>query len=206
MLNNDDVEVLFGSTYNVEYPNSATLRLLKSSLNDFYKYRDFKIPFAFCGLSLMFRKEIISKFGLFSTLTHSLDTEFSLRITKLNVNLVYYNNPISIRLENEFSTFNPKSAYIFELENIFLLYALKTISDKSFAFLKLKFHSKAIIRKLFFSNKYKMRDLTKEFIVENDFLTEIIAKVRKDFNEDYLNSKLFIKSTIQSHIRPKRLG
>ena len=51
-----------------------------------------------------------------------------------------------------------------------------------------------------------MRDLTKEFIVENDFLTEIIAKVRKDFNEDYLNSKLFIKSTIQSHIRPKRLG
>ncbi len=195
MLANNEVEVLFGSTYDVQSQNLDSLRFLQSSLDDFLKYRDFQTPFTFCGLSLMFRKSIISKFGLFSTLTFAPDTEFSLRITKLKANITYYNDPLCIRVENPSSNFSFETAYKFEYEGVFLLYALKIISNSSFVFFNLKFYFKSLIRRLIFTNAKKAEKFNNGFIVDKIFYTKITEEVKKDFNYNIVNSDLFIRST-----------
>lgn len=195
MLANNDVEVLFGSTYDVHHKSISSLRFLKSSLDDFLLYKDLKIPFAFCGLSLMFRRNIISKFGLFSTLTFAPDTEFSLRITKLKANITYYNDPLCIRVENSSSNFSFETAYKFEYEGVFLLYALKIISITSFVFFNVKFYIKSLIRRLILRNVKKVERVNNGFIVDKVFYTKVTEVVKKDFKCNNANSELFIRST-----------
>jgi len=194
MLANNEVEFLFGSTYDVQSQDLDTLRFLQSSLDDFLKYRDFQTPFAFCGLSLMFRKSIISKFGLFSTLTFAPDTEFSLRITKLKANITYYSNPLCIRVENLSSKFSFETAYKFEYEGVFQLYALKIISISSFLFFHLKFHFKSLIRRLMFKNSKKVEKPNTYLSANKTIYTNVAEEVRKEFAFDASNSNLFIRS------------
>jgi glycosyltransferase involved in cell wall biosynthesis len=194
MLMNNDVEVLFGSTFDVHHKRIESLRFLKSSLDDFLLYRDLKIPFAFCGLSLMFRKSIISKFGLFSTLTFAPDTEFSLRITKLKANITYFNDPLCIRIENPSSNFSFETAYKFEYEGAFLLYALKIISNSSFVFFNLKFYSKSLIRRFILRNGKKANKFNAEIVVDKIFYTKVTEEVTKKFTCNNPNSELFIRS------------
>ena len=195
MLENEEVEILFGSTYDVHYQNIESLRFLKSSFEDFMKYRELKFPFAFCGLSLMFRKDVLSKFGLFSTLTFAPDTEFSLRVTKLKANITYFNNPLCIRVENPSSNFSFETAYKFEYEGAFILYSLKISSITSFVFFNLKFYFKALIRRLIFRKARIAGKSDRVFKVDRMFYANVTEEVKKDFNSYIASSELFIRST-----------
>ena len=194
LLNNNDIEILFGSTYDVHYLRPETLRFLKISLDRFLKYRDFNVPFPFTGLSLMFRKNIISKFGLMSTLTIAPDTEFSYRITKMMANLVYYNNPVSIRIENELSNFSYETGYKFLHEDLSLQSSFGIISLRTFMFLKIKFQIKAFLGKLIYRNKIRVNTLEGKTTDDQGFYESIIASVRKEFVENLPNHELFIKN------------
>ena len=142
----------------------------------------------------MFRKNIISKFGLLSTLTFAPDTEFSLRITKLKANISYFNNPICIRIENPSSNFSFETAYKFEYEGVFLLFALKIISNSSFIFFNLKFYFKSLIRRLIFRNTKKLEKIKKNVIVDEIFYAKVSEEVRKNFTYNVTNSEFFIRS------------
>lgn len=126
MLENFDSDVLIGGTYNVVYGDIQSIRYLESDFTNFIKYVNVKSPFACCGLSLMLRRRNISKYGLFSTMSIAPDTDIMLRMTRLNTSIVFYNNPVCIRVENWASHFNVETSYHFYEEYIFLKYALRT--------------------------------------------------------------------------------
>jgi glycosyltransferase involved in cell wall biosynthesis len=181
LIANKDVEFLCGSVYDVKYLKPESLRSLRSALDDFQIYKDFNKPFAFCGLSLMFRKSALSKYGLFSTLTFAPDTDFTLRITRLNANLVYYNNPICIRIENELSIFSHETAYKFEYEGVFLQYIYKTITLRDFLFFTIKFYFKSQFRNLFYSSKIYKKNLEVKDLNVELFYADIMKRVTLDF-------------------------
>jgi len=69
--------------------------------DDYEKWRSQSIPFSFCCLGLMIRRNSLPLLGLFHTGIVRVDAEFSLRITSGSVNLAWYTGYNWVRIMNQ---------------------------------------------------------------------------------------------------------
>ena len=60
---------------------------------EYSKYQRFHTPFAFCGLGLMLRREVLALSGLFDTFYTRADLSFTYRITGLGLRLAWDYTP-----------------------------------------------------------------------------------------------------------------
>lgn len=57
----------------------------------FQEWQNSKMPFLFCGLSYMIRRNSLARLGLLSTQYKIIDLEYSVRVSALNVNIAFCN-------------------------------------------------------------------------------------------------------------------
>jgi glycosyltransferase involved in cell wall biosynthesis len=69
-------------------------------LENFSAWKSSNIPFAFCGLGLMIRRESLPLLGLFDLKYVRVDAEYSLRATSNDVNLAWLATPSWVRITN----------------------------------------------------------------------------------------------------------
>jgi glycosyltransferase involved in cell wall biosynthesis len=91
MLNNKEYDVLgfdgliINTSFEVKKFEKQTV------FNKYLIWKEHKIPFIFCGLSIMIRKSSLPLMGLWSTTFKMIDFEYTLRITSLPVRIAWYN-------------------------------------------------------------------------------------------------------------------
>lgn len=104
MMENKDTELLSSNGATSTFENSNDSYFLRFSYDDCYKeWLKVGEPYPFCGLGIMFRRDRISRIGLFNTGIVRVDYEFGLRATSLNLNFVWYTGNIFVRILNNSS-------------------------------------------------------------------------------------------------------
>jgi glycosyltransferase involved in cell wall biosynthesis len=107
MLKNEKVEIL-NTNGGWASESNLTITEFTSIYEDFCKNNWLKNnhPFAHCALGIMFRRNCISKIGLFSVGITRSDAEFTLRFTSLNINFCWYTGNSYVRILNKDSNSN----------------------------------------------------------------------------------------------------
>ncbi|MBF9143438.1 glycosyltransferase [Hymenobacter properus] len=105
MLANPEVDVLTGNTGLIHLEHLETVSLYDDVADNFRRWLDQKEVVWMIGLPLIIRRESLALTGLLHTGSVQVDTEFTYRITSLNVNLAWSTAIISVRLENPQSNF-----------------------------------------------------------------------------------------------------
>jgi glycosyltransferase involved in cell wall biosynthesis len=182
MLSNQHVDLLIGSTLNVMMENFSTISFQESSKNSFIKWLENKRCFSFTGLSMMLRRESLPLLGLLNSGTKFPDTEFSLRVTSLPINLAWCNAPVVIRVDNYRSNLRNYSDSILRIE-----------SDRIQYFYN-KHYRKYHIFKLL---QIKVRSL-KSLISANNLISPLVnnIKITTDSNPQTINFSDFFKKCI----------
>lgn len=105
MLAHPEVDVLTGNTGLIHLEHLDTATLYDDVADNFRRWLDSQEVVWMIGLPLMIRRESLALTGLFHTGVVQVDTEFTYRITSLNVNLAWSTAMLSVRLENPQSNF-----------------------------------------------------------------------------------------------------
>ena len=105
MLDNPQVDVLTGNTGLIHMEELESVSFYDDVADNFRRWLATKEVVWMIGLPLMIRRESLAITGLLHTGAVQVDTEFTYRITSLNVNLAWSTAVISVRLENPQSNF-----------------------------------------------------------------------------------------------------
>lgn len=105
MLANPEVDVLTGNTGLIHLEELGTATLYDDVADNYRRWLANKEVVWMIGLPLLIRRSSLALTGLFNTGVVQIDTEFTYRITSLNVNLAWSTAILSIRLENPQSNF-----------------------------------------------------------------------------------------------------
>ena len=116
MLENNHLDVMIGNTYATQLDDFDQIYCEAEVEDNFKNYIKTGKVFPFTGLSLMIRKNSIAFTGLFLSNIICVDTEFSLRLTSLGVNIGWTNAAIAIRIGNPQSNLHTTSKEKIEVE------------------------------------------------------------------------------------------
>ena len=105
MLEHSEVDVLSGNTGLIHLENLSQANLYDDVADNFRRWLDQKAVVWMIGLPLIIRRKSLALTGLFHTGVVQVDTEFTYRITSLNVNLAWSTAMLSTRIENPQSNF-----------------------------------------------------------------------------------------------------
>ena len=105
MLAHPEVDVLTGNTGLIHLEKLDTATLYDDVAENFQRWMAHKEVVWMIGLPLVIRRSSLALTGLFHTGVVQVDTEFTYRITSLNVNLAWSTAMLSVRLENPQSNF-----------------------------------------------------------------------------------------------------
>ena len=105
MLEHPEVDVLTGNTGLIHLEKLDTATLYDDVAENFKRWLAHQEVVWMIGLPLLIRRESLALTGLFHTGVVQVDTEFTYRITSLNVNLAWSTAMLSVRLENPQSNF-----------------------------------------------------------------------------------------------------
>jgi glycosyltransferase involved in cell wall biosynthesis len=108
MLEHQEVDVMSGNQAEVDIENIKninSLTILTDSEQNYHQWLKNGSVVSLHGLPFMIRKKSLAFTGLYSTDVVWPDFEYSLRITKLNVNIAWNTAMIAIRIENFQSNF-----------------------------------------------------------------------------------------------------
>ena len=105
MLAHPEVDVLTGNTGLIHLERLETATLYDDVADNFQRWLAHKEVVWMIGLPLIIRRSSLALTGLFHTGVVQVDTEFTYRITSLNVNLAWSTAMLSVRLENPQSNF-----------------------------------------------------------------------------------------------------
>ena len=105
MLANPEVDVLSGNTGLIQLENLSEASLYDDVADNFRRWLATREVVWMIGLPLIIRRTSLALTGLFHTGVVQVDTEFTYRITSLNVNLAWSTAMLSVRLENPQSNF-----------------------------------------------------------------------------------------------------
>ncbi|UOQ97074.1 glycosyltransferase family 2 protein [Hymenobacter sp. 5317J-9] len=105
MLANPEVDVLTGNTGLIHLEKLDTAILYDDVADNFKRWLTQQEVVWMIGLPLLIRRESLALTGLFHTGVVQVDTEFTYRITSLNINMAWSTAMLSVRLENPQSNF-----------------------------------------------------------------------------------------------------
>jgi hypothetical protein len=105
MLTHPEVDVLTGNTGLIHLERLETVSFYDDVADNFHRWFNNKEVVWMIGLPLMIRREALALTGLLHTGVVQVDTEFTYRITSLNVNIAWSTAMMSVRLENPQSNF-----------------------------------------------------------------------------------------------------
>lgn len=105
MLAHPEVDVLTGNTGLIHLEKLESATLYDDVAENFRRWLDHQEVVWMIGLPLIIRRNSLALTGLFHTGVVQVDTEFTYRITSLNVNLAWSTAMLSVRLENPQSNF-----------------------------------------------------------------------------------------------------
>lgn len=105
MLAHPEVDVLTGNTGLIHLEKLGTATLYDDVADNFRRWLAHKEVVWMIGLPLIIRRTSLALTGLFHTGVVQVDTEFTYRITGLNVSLAWSTAVLSVRLENPQSNF-----------------------------------------------------------------------------------------------------
>lgn len=105
MLAHPEVDVLTGNTGLIHLEKLDMATLYDDVADNFRRWLANKEVVWMIGLPLLIRRSSLALTGLFHTGVVQVDTEFTYRITSLNINLVWSTAMLSVRLENPQSNF-----------------------------------------------------------------------------------------------------
>ncbi|GAB2473722.1 hypothetical protein GCM10026977_32070 [Hymenobacter qilianensis] len=105
MLEHPEIDVLSGNTGLIHLENLAQATIYEDVANNFRRWLDNKEVVWMIGLPFLIRRKSLAITGLFHTGVVQVDTEFTYRITSLNVNLAWSTAMLSVRIENPQSNY-----------------------------------------------------------------------------------------------------
>ena len=105
MVEHPEVDVLTGHTGLLMLEDLDHLTLYEDVAANFRRWMEHKEVVWMIGLPLLIRRSALSLTGLFNTGVVQMDTEFTYRITSLNVNIAWSSAILSVRIENPQSNF-----------------------------------------------------------------------------------------------------
>lgn len=105
MIANPEIDVLSGNTGLIHLENLGQATIYDDVADNFHRWLDQKAVVWMIGLPLIIRRKSLALTGLFHTGAVQVDTEFTFRITSLNVNLAWSTAMLSTRIENPQSNF-----------------------------------------------------------------------------------------------------
>ncbi|WP_046243181.1 glycosyltransferase family A protein [Hymenobacter terrenus] len=105
MLAHPEVDVLTGNTGLIHLEKLDTATLYDDVADNFRRWLAHREVVWLIGLPLLIRRTSLALTGLFHTGVVQVDTEFTYRITGLNVSLAWSTAVLSVRLENPQSNF-----------------------------------------------------------------------------------------------------
>ncbi|WP_165963642.1 glycosyltransferase family A protein [Hymenobacter radiodurans] len=105
MLAHPEIDVLSGNTGLIQLENLTQATIYEDVANNFRRWLDSKEVVWMIGLPFLIRRKSLAITGLFHTGVVQVDTEFTYRITSLNVNLAWSTAMLSVRIENPQSNF-----------------------------------------------------------------------------------------------------
>ena len=100
MREHPDVDVMMGYTGLLALENLKQLSLYEDVAANFRRWFDHQEPVWMIGLPMLVRRSSLAVTGLFNTGVVQVDTEFTYRITSLNLNLAWSSQVLSVRIEN----------------------------------------------------------------------------------------------------------
>ncbi|MCC3155058.1 glycosyltransferase family 2 protein [Hymenobacter sp. BT770] len=128
MLSRPEVDVLCANSGQLYINDLSIINLYAYSRNNYLKwYKDSTVTIML-GLPLIIRRSSLSLTGLFNTNAVLVDTEFTARITALDVNIGWSSAMLSVRIDNPDSNFNKYDAALRDEEAARVMYYY----DKSF--------------------------------------------------------------------------
>ena len=113
MMVNPQVDVLSGNTGLVFLEDLTRMKLYEYSRVNFLNWYQHGTVGSMIGLPLIIRRTSLALTGLFHTGAVQMDTEFTYRITSLNVNIAWSSAMLSVRLDNpqsNFRNFGPQAS------------------------------------------------------------------------------------------------
>ena len=105
MREHADVDVMMGYTGLLALEDLQSLSLYEDVAANFRRWFDHQEPVWMIGLPMLVRRSSLAVTGLFNTGVVQVDTEFTYRITSLNLNLAWSSQVLSVRIENPQSNF-----------------------------------------------------------------------------------------------------
>ena len=113
MMAHPQVDVLSGNTGLVFLEDLTKMKLYEYSRVNFLNWYQHGTVGSMIGLPLIIRRTSLALTGLFHTGAVQMDTEFTYRITSLNVNIAWSSAMLSVRLDNpqsNFRNFGPQAS------------------------------------------------------------------------------------------------
>lgn len=192
MLSDESIDITFGVTYNVKFGKIESLECQNEVEVKYLKYLNDFTPFSFTGLSMMIRKTSLARTGLFSTLTIAPDTEFSLRVTSLRVNVYYTKFSTVVRVENLNSNYNMDTRHKFILEGLKLFLSFGLINVFEYQTKKVVESIRYLVRKNLIMIRTKVYNANSNGSIEHfslhsfyDFITTFLEN---EFEKDCLKN------------------
>lgn len=105
MLEHEEIDVMSGNVAGVCLEELNKFRVLTECEHNYKSWLHTSNAVWFIGLPLMIRKKSLALTGLFFTGVIQIDTEYSLRITSLNVNIAWNTALMVVRIDNPKSNF-----------------------------------------------------------------------------------------------------
>lgn len=105
MQQQPEVDVLMGYTGLLLLEDLSRLTLYEDVADNFKRWLNHNEAVWMIGLPMLIRRSSIALTGLFNTGMVQVDTEFTYRITSLNVSLAWSSKVLSVRIENPQSNF-----------------------------------------------------------------------------------------------------
>ncbi|GAA4029424.1 hypothetical protein GCM10022409_12040 [Hymenobacter glaciei] len=105
MVEHPAVDVATGHTGLLLLEDLSSVTLYEDVADNFRRWLSHKEVVWMIGLPLLIRRTSLSLTGLFNTGVVQMDTEFTYRITSLNVNIAWCSHILSMRIENPQSNF-----------------------------------------------------------------------------------------------------
>ncbi len=99
------MDVMMGYTGLLLLEKLQSLSLYEDVADNFKRWLNNKEAVWMIGLPMLIRRSSLALTGLFNTGVVQVDTEFTYRITSLNVNLAWSSHVLSVRIENPQSNF-----------------------------------------------------------------------------------------------------
>lgn len=105
MVAHPDIDVVMGYTGLLFLEDPSTITLYEDVAANYKRWLEHKEVVWMIGLPMLVRRTSLALTGLFNTGVVQMDTEFTYRITSLNVNIGWSSDILSVRIENPQSNF-----------------------------------------------------------------------------------------------------